>query len=88
MTTKLCADLDSLEALDVTANECPDCVAVGSSWVHLRACVACGHVGCCDSSPNRHARHHAVAQQHPVIVSAEEGEAWCYCYTHDSFRSP
>jgi uncharacterized UBP type Zn finger protein len=62
---------------------CEDCLAIGATWVHLRLCMTCGHVGCCDSSPNRHATKHAAASEHPVIRSAEPGEDWLYCYVDD-----
>jgi uncharacterized UBP type Zn finger protein len=62
---------------------CEDCLAIGATWVHLRLCMTCGHVGCCDSSPNRHATEHAAASEHPVIRSAEPGEDWLYCYVDD-----
>lgn len=61
---------------------CLECVAAGDTWVHLRVCMTCGHVGCCDSSKNRHATRHAQGQGHPVIRSAEPGEDWAYCYEH------
>lgn len=64
------------------ADVCLECLALGSTWVHLRTCMTCGHVGCCDSSKNRHATRHAHAQAHPVIRSAEPGETWAYCYEH------
>ena len=63
------------EAEDV----CPACVAAGDAWVHLRACLSCGHVGCCDSSPNQHASKHARAQRHPILRSIEPGEDWSWC---------
>ncbi|MFC6802453.1 UBP-type zinc finger domain-containing protein [Deinococcus caeni] len=64
------------------ADVCLECVAQGDTWVHLRVCMTCGHVGCCDSSKNRHATAHARRQDHPVIRSAEPGETWAYCYEH------
>ncbi|WP_232337321.1 cation:proton antiporter domain-containing protein [Deinococcus arboris] len=64
------------------ADVCLACVAQGDTWVHLRVCMTCGHVGCCDSSKNKHATRHARAQGHPVIHSAEPGETWAYCYDH------
>ena len=64
---------------------CGECLATGSGWVHLRLCLECGNVGCCDSSPNRHASRHARAKQHPVIRSFEPGEAWRYCFPDDSW---
>ncbi len=62
------------------ANVCVDCVAEGTTWVHLRLCLACGHVGCCDSSPRRHATAHHQATGHPVVRSAEPGETWRWCF--------
>ena len=66
-----------------STDTCPECVALGDSWVHLRVCMTCGHTGCCDSSPNRHASAHAQASAHPVIRSLEPGETWAYCYPDD-----
>nr|WP_240894984.1 cation:proton antiporter [Kineococcus siccus] len=62
---------------------CPDCVREGTEWVHLRTCLACGYTACCDSSPQRHARRHHTASAHPVIVSAEPGEAWRWCWVDE-----
>jgi hypothetical protein len=62
---------------------CEECLASGDEWVHLRLCLSCGHVGCCDQSPNRHATKHAHHTHHPVIRSYEPGEDWAYCYPHD-----
>jgi hypothetical protein len=59
---------------------CEDCLAIGARWVHLRLCQTCGHIGCCDSSPHRHATAHHGATGHPVIRSAEPGEEWSWCY--------
>ncbi|UPL48234.1 UBP-type zinc finger domain-containing protein [Hymenobacter sublimis] len=59
---------------------CPECVALGDTWVHLRVCQTCGQVGCCDSSKNKHATRHFHATQHPIVVSAEPGEQWAWCY--------
>lgn len=59
---------------------CVDCLATGGTWVHLRQCLSCGHVGCCDSSPNKHATKHFRATRHPIVSSAEVGETWCWCY--------
>jgi hypothetical protein len=64
---------------------CEDCVKTGSRWVHLRICLTCGHVGCCDSSPNRHAHRHAAEQGHPIVASAEPGEAWRWCYVDQAY---
>ena len=64
---------------------CEECLKTGGSWVHLRMCLECGHVGCCDSSKNRHARAHFQATQHPLIQSAEKGEDWRWCYIDDTY---
>jgi len=65
------------------ACECDECVKIGSEWVHLRTCQACGATLCCDNSPNRHATRHAQVSGHPVVASAEPGEYWLYCYPDD-----
>lgn len=62
------------------AGECEDCIREGTRWVHLRRCQHCGHVGCCDSSPQRHASAHWQATSHPVVASAQPGETWGWCY--------
>jgi uncharacterized UBP type Zn finger protein len=59
---------------------CEDCLAAGSQWLHLRLCLECGHVGCCDSSPKRHATAHARGTGHPLVRSIEPGEQWSWCY--------
>jgi CPA1 family monovalent cation:H+ antiporter len=66
-----------------TPGECEDCVREGTQWVHLRLCLTCGHVGCCDSSPRRHATAHFHASAHPVIRSAEPDESWRWCFVHE-----
>jgi ubiquitin-hydrolase Zn-finger-containing protein len=81
-----CEDLDRAPA-DVAPvpppDACADCVAEGRrDWVHLRLCLACGHIGCCDSSPRRHATAHYEAEGHPVVRSHEPGENWRWCFTH------
>ncbi|WP_166533240.1 cation:proton antiporter [Blastococcus xanthinilyticus] len=65
------------------ASGCVGCLQEGTEWVHLRTCLSCGYVGCCDSSPRRHARAHAAADDHPLIASAEPGESWAYCFVDD-----
>ncbi len=75
-----CPHLSTLEAVEPTTTDgCEDCLAMGGRWVHLRLCMDCGHVGCCDSSPNRHATAHHRSSGHPVIQSFEPGEAWAWC---------
>lgn len=76
-----CTHLEQIR--DVTPNTlegCEECLRTGDSWVHLRLCLSCGHVGCCDSSPNRHARKHYQAERHPIVQSFEPGENWRWCF--------
>jgi uncharacterized UBP type Zn finger protein len=74
---------DIRDVVPETLDVCPECVTTGDRWVHLRVCLTCGHVGCCDSSPNRHARRHFHATGHAVIQSLEPGEGWQYCFADD-----
>jgi len=67
-----------------TPQGCEDCLREGTSWVHLRLCLTCGHVGCCDSSPMRHARAHAATDGHPIVRSFEPGEDWRWCFVHEA----
>ena len=69
-----------LDTLPERVDGCEDCLATGDGWVHLRICVTCGHVGCCDDSPNRHATAHHETTGHPIIRSLEPGEQWSWCY--------
>src|SRR5262245_49359706 len=64
---------------------CEECLAQGGEWVHLRLCLTCGHVGCCDNSPGKHATRHFHLTQHPVIRSFEPGEDWAWCYIDELF---
>lgn len=66
---------------------CEECLKIGGQWVHLRICLTCNHVGCCDSSPHRHATAHFKHTKHPVITSGEDGEEWAFCYVDDAFLS-
>jgi len=80
-----CTHLDQIELLDLPPEVagCEECLATGSRWVHLRMCQTCGHVGCCDSSPNTHATKHFQATGHPIVRSAEAGEDWSWCYVDE-----
>ncbi|HEY0379190.1 MAG TPA: UBP-type zinc finger domain-containing protein [Pyrinomonadaceae bacterium] len=80
-----CTHLAQIHEVTPSARGCEDCLKMGGSWVHLRLCMSCGHVGCCDSSPNRHATKHFHQKQHPIIKSFEPGEEWGYCYVDDAF---
>jgi uncharacterized UBP type Zn finger protein len=84
-TTAQCVHLGQIREVTPSARGCEDCLKTGDAWVHLRLCESCGHVGCCDSSPNRHATKHYRATGHPVIKSFEPGEDWGYCYVDDLF---
>lgn len=79
-----CTHLDTIrEVTPSSADGCTQCLATGGEWVHLRLCLACGEVGCCDSSPNRHASRHAAEHGHPLIASFEPGEDWSWCYVDE-----
>jgi hypothetical protein len=80
-----CTHLDTIQVLELPDSipGCEDCLKIGGSWVHLRMCQSCGHIGCCDSSPNRHASAHARAVGHPIAKSAEPGEDWSWCYVDE-----
>jgi hypothetical protein len=62
---------------------CEDCLKIGGRWLHLRVCRSCGHIGCCDSSPNQHASKHAAASTHPIVTSVQPGEDWSWCYVDE-----
>jgi ubiquitin-hydrolase Zn-finger-containing protein len=84
-----CVHLDETTIRHVKrpAPGCVDCLKIGGTWVHLRACLTCGHIACCDSSPNRHATKHFHTTRHPIIASAEVGEDWTWCYVDNRFLS-
>ena len=77
-----CSHLDHVEVTELPAQVagCEDCLATGSKWLHLRICLECGRVGCCDDSPGRHATAHAESSAHPLIRSLEPGEEWSWCF--------
>src|SRR5256885_16368209 len=80
-----CSHLDGLakhrsHAVRPGSHGCKECLETGDVWVHLRLCLTCGHVGCCDDSPNRHATKHFHATKHPVVKSFEPGEDWAWCF--------
>lgn len=81
MTAELCDHFLSLdEVIAPSSRVCDRCVEMGDTWVHLRSCLGCGMVGCCDNSKNRHARAHWEENGHPLIQSIESGETWRYCF--------
>ena len=79
-----CMHLDQAAEVTPSSSGCEDCLRVGAEWVHLRLCRTCGHVGCCDNSPNRHPTAHFHTTAHPLISSYEPGEDWWYCYVDDA----
>ena len=80
--SELCTHLDevALRELPASVDGCEECLRDGGKWLHLRICLTCGHVGCCDDSPSRHATAHHQATSHPIIRSLEPGEDWSWCY--------
>jgi uncharacterized UBP type Zn finger protein len=74
--------------IEPSGQGCKECLAIGTSWVHLRLCMVCGHVGCCDDSPGRHATGHFARTGHPVLKSFEPGEDWWWCYVDESMIEP
>jgi len=81
----VCSHLDQIQytALPESIAGCEECLKIGYGWVHLRMCQSCGKIGCCDSSPNRHASRHALEEGHPIARSAQPGEYWSWCYVDE-----
>jgi len=80
-----CEHIGAVLTVEPSGEGCEECLKTGDQWVHLRLCRSCGHIGCCDSSVNRHASAHFNAAHHPIISSFEPGENWGYCYIDDMF---
>ena len=78
-----CTHLDHVHITQTDKDYCEDCIKTGDTWVHLRLCTDCGHVGCCDSSKNKHATKHFHQTKHPVVRSIEPGETWTWCYVDE-----
>ena len=74
-----CTHLDQIREVTPSSWGCEDCLRIGDTWVHLRLCMTCGHVGCCDDAKNRHAARHVHGSGHPIIRSFEPGEDWGWC---------
>jgi uncharacterized UBP type Zn finger protein len=79
---EVCSHLDQVHVSDLPDQiaGCEECLKIGGKWMHLRSCMVCGKIGCCDNSPNRHATAHFEEEGHPLIRSAEPGEDWSWCY--------
>ena len=91
MTETACTHFAQIQVTELPAPlaGCEECLKTGGRWVHLRMCLTCGKVGCCDSSPSRHATAHAHESGHPIIRSAETGEDWSWCYVDEvAFDTP
>jgi uncharacterized UBP type Zn finger protein len=89
MATVLCEHFDNIHGKEPrTPAGCEECLAMGDEWVHLRLCLVCGHVGCCDNSRNRHATKHFHGTKHAVMRSFEPGEDWGWCYVDEEFVEP
>ena len=76
-----CTHTDQIQEVHPSADGCEECLKLGDSWVHLRLCLSCGSVGCCESSKNRHASRHAAESEHPIVESFQPGEDWRWCYS-------
>ena len=83
MAPHACPHVKQIRPITPTSEGCEECLRIGDRWVHLRLCLTCGHVGCCDSSKNQHATKHFRTVQHPVIRSFEPGERWMWCYVDE-----
>jgi uncharacterized UBP type Zn finger protein len=79
-----CSHLDSIQEAPPLSNGCEECLEKGYRWLHLRRCATCGHVGCCDGSPNKHASKHAKDSAHPIVQSFEPDEEWFWCYVDEA----
>jgi uncharacterized UBP type Zn finger protein len=82
-THQECSHLGLVREVTPSGKGCVECLLTGDTWVHLRLCRTCGHVGCCDDSKNRHARKHWSSSKHPIISSFEPGEDWSWCFVDD-----
>ena len=78
-----CTHLDQIHKVAPKTKGCEECLKMGDTWVHLRLCLTCGHVGCCDSSKNKHATKHFHSSHHPLVRSLEPGENWMCCFVDE-----
>jgi uncharacterized UBP type Zn finger protein len=83
-----CTHLDQIHKVKPSARGCEECLKMHSDWVHLRMCLFCGHVGCCDSSQHKHATKHFHTTRHPIMRSVEPGEDWGWCYVDEVMLEP
>ena len=89
-SSRRCSHTDQILDVSPASEGCEQCIALGDTWVHLRTCMTCGQVGCCDSSKNKHASRHAhqLAPTHQIVRSMEPGEDWLWCYTDQTLVQP
>jgi len=83
MKTEKCDHVKEIRSVKPSGSGCKECLEMGDSWVHLRFCLSCGHIGCCDSSKNKHATKHFHQTRHPIIQSFQPGEDWRWCFVHE-----
>jgi hypothetical protein len=87
--TRGCTHFSAIQQVKpMTATGCEECLALGDTWVHLRLCESCGHVGCCNSSKNKHSIKHFLSTDHPIVRSFEPGEDWRWCHVDETFFKP
>ena len=84
----VCEHVNQIRAVEPRTPGCEECLALGWSWVHLRLCLTCGHVGCCDNSRGKHGTKHFLRTQHPIVRSLEFGEDWAWCYADELLMEP
>jgi uncharacterized UBP type Zn finger protein len=87
MARTKCTHINEIRDVKPSGKGCKECLETGDRWVHLRLCLECGHVGCCDSSKNKHATKHFHQTEHPIMQSFELGENWRWCYVDETFVS-
>ena len=88
LTSDQCAHLIRIKAVTPSSEGCEDCVKVGDRWVHLRVCLICGYVGCCNDSKNKHASKHFQSTKHALVMSFEPKEDWIWCYLDETLIHP
>jgi uncharacterized UBP type Zn finger protein len=85
---RVCNHIQMIQEVNPRTKGCEECLAMGDTWVHLRICKICGHVGCCDDSKNKHASKHFHITGHPIMQSIEPGEDWMWCFVDNLFVKP
>jgi uncharacterized UBP type Zn finger protein len=83
-----CTHLDQIQPFSRRTDGCEECLELGETWLHLRQCLICGHVGCCSDSKNNHAEKHSLTTTHPLMRSLERGDDWMWCYVDEVMIEP